>query len=144
MALSPLSSTSYHRPVSPTADGQAQRDGQSARAFDLQRSAQPGDEPVEVTLMPRVGDPARQSSPDQVEKWLRLMGAARQMAYQDEQRAGSGAPRSDDMRYRLQRTYFDQELQSRPSPTGAPDPRLQAYRAAEAQDNRARIIDSLA
>ena len=141
MVFSPVSSISYRRSVSPAAEGQARRDGHSGRLFTLQQREVANDDGAEIAVKPATPtEKSPQLSQASLEKWLRLMGAARQMGYHDEQQAAFQVD-SNNMRYRLQRTYFDQERQTTPPPPTTPDQRLLLYRSAAAYDNEARVID---
>lgn len=144
MVFSPLTSTSYHRSISSVGEGQLRRDGQSGRMFSLQQPEVANEEANSTSIQqPAMAEPSQTQSQNSLEKWLRLMGAARQMAYEDEQRAPLRRD-ADSMRYRLQRTYFDQERQVTPRSPLASDQRLMAYRAAEGDDNSTRVIDFIA
>lgn len=141
MVLSAVPSTSYRRTVNPAADGQAGRGGHKGQLFSLQQREVANDEVnttgIQQTTPKIVQRPVSQNA---LEKWLRLMGAARQMAHQ-----GGDQPtmqgEAANMRYRLQRTYFDQERQVTPLTTTTQDPRLQAYRDIAAADNGHRKLD---
>jgi len=141
MVLSAVSSTSYRRTVNPSADGQARREGHQGQLFSLQQREVANDEVnttgIQQTTRKIIQPPV---SPIALEKWLRLMGAARQMAYQGGDQATMQGEAAN-MRYRLQRTYFDQEHQVTPQTAAHPDPRLQAYRDIAIADNGRRRLD---
>lgn len=141
MEFSPVSSTSYSRTVRPTADGRSRRERQAGQLFNLQtRSAgmeASDSHEIQPNLRQLVSQEGEQSAQ---EKWLRLMGAARQVAYQ----AGEQPlvkTTADNQRYRLQRTYFDQERQANPIQPAATDRRLMAYHDTGTEDHRARMVD---
>ena len=141
MVFSPVPSTSYPRTIRPIADGQPRRERHAGQLFNLQtRSAN-----MEVSSSQDVSQRQQQAmlqggSQSAQEKWLRLMGAARQVAYQ----AGElpvVPGEAGNQRYRLQRTYFDQERQVDPPLPTRSDYRLLAYQQAGAEDNDAAIVD---
>lgn len=141
MVFSPLASTAYRGTISPVTEGQPRRDGHSGRLFTLQQGQVANDDATNLAIQkaaPReASSPVTQSA---LEKWMRLMGAARQLAYQGDEQTPFESDAANT-RYRLQRTYFDQERQAIPQPPDRPDQRLQAYRNAALHDAEAVAID---
>ena len=141
MVLSAVSPTNQRRTISPATEGQPRRDGQSGRLFSLQPREVANDENGDLSVQPTtISANTRPVSEASLEKWLRLMGAARQMAYEGELQTSMPVA-ADNMRYRLQRTYFDQERQSSPQIPSKTDQRLQAYRIGGGVDDSARFVD---
>lgn len=141
MVFSALSSTSYRGSISPVTEGQSRRDGHSGRLFTLQQGQVANDEAADLVVQKALPhDTSQQIAQSSLEKWMRLMGAARQIAYQGEEQAPFHSDAANT-RYRLQRTYFDQERQVIPQSPEMPDQRLQAYRNAALHDAEAVAID---
>ena len=141
MVFSPLASTGYRGSISPVTEGQPRRDGHSGRLFTLQQGQVANDDASDLAIQKAA--PQETSSPvtqSALEKWMRLMGATRQLAYQDEEQAPFQSDAANT-RYRLQRTYFDQERQAIPQSPERPDQRLQAYRNAALHDADAVSLD---
>lgn len=127
--------------VGPVTEGQSRRDGQSGRFFALRQAQVANDAAVGSAAQKALPTPTKtQMTQTSLEKWMRLMGATRQLAYQGET---PDAFQSDaaTMRYRLQRTYFDQERQTTPQAPQIPDQKLQAYRNAEPHAAEALAIN---
>ena len=127
--------------VGSVSGGQSRRDGQSGRFFSLPQAQVAndavGDSAAQKALPTLTTTQTTQAS---LEKWMRLMGATRQLAYQGEA-PDSFQSDAANMRYRLQRTYFDQERQTTPQAPQLPDQRLQAYRNAEPHAAEALAIN---
>ncbi len=123
-----------------TADGQPRRERNPGSLFNLQtrpanREASEREAPQRQGLVLQHADP-----PSAQEKWLRLMGAARQVAYQAGEQPMVPAEAANQ-RYRLQRTYFDQERQADPPQPASTDYRLAAYHQAEKPDTETSLVD---
>jgi len=116
--------------VGPVTEGQPRRDGQSGHFFALRQDQVAndavGDSAIQKALPTSTTTQMTQTS---LEKWMRLVGATRQLSYQGE-KSDTFQSDASNMRYRLQRTYFDQERQTIPQSPQVPDQRLQAYRDA--------------